>query len=71
MLVNIAIDATGQSRLETNQVASPLMGIDIIGKGKNLLFIGTIILNGDLDIDTAALSADIYRLLINRRFIGI
>ena len=71
MLVYIAINTTGQSRLKANQMTATLMGIDIVGKSKNLLFIGTVILNRYLYIDTAAFSLDIDRLLINRGFVGI
>ncbi len=43
-----------QAGLETHQVSPALFGVDVVGKGENLLVISAVILDGDPDGDAPA-----------------
>ena len=49
----VAVHGPGERRPEADQVGAPLMGVDVVGKGKELFVIGIIVLHGNFYIDTA------------------
>ena len=44
--VGVGVHGPGQRRLEADQVGPPLMGVDVVGKGEDLLVIAVVVLHG-------------------------
>ena len=57
----IAVHGTGQGRLEADQMGATLMGIDVVGKGEDLLIVGVVVLHGDLGLHAAFLTLEVDR----------
>ncbi len=55
-IAEVRIDTPGQSGFKACQMAPPLLGIDIVGKGEKIFLIGIIVLKGDINQYTAFLS---------------
>ncbi len=51
VLGGILLDRSRKARLEAHQVSPALFGVDVVGKGEDLLVIGAVILDGDSDGD--------------------
>ena len=47
----VGVHGPGQGGLEADQVGSPLVGVDVVGEGEDLLVVGVVVLHGDLDLD--------------------
>jgi len=50
---HVLVDGPGEPGLEAGEMRAAFPGVDVVGKGENLLVIGVIILTGDLHLDAA------------------
>ena len=50
---HVLIDGPGEPGLEAAQMRAAFPGVDVVGKGENLLVVGVVILAGDLHLDAA------------------
>ena len=60
--VGIGVHGPGEGSLETDQVGPSFMGVDVIGKGKDLFVVAVVVLHGDFYLHSALLAFNINRL---------
>ena len=54
--------------LKPTQVGAAFMGVDVVGEGEDLLVVGVVVLDGDLDLDPLLAAGKEDRLRMQRGF---
>ncbi len=62
----VVVQRAGQRGLEADQVRAALVGVDVVGEGKDLFLIAVVVLQGDLKIDSFLDSLKVDNLVVER-----
>ncbi len=68
---DIVVDGARKSALEPDKMRAAVDGVDVVGKGKNVLDIRIVVLHDDFDFHVVALLTEIDRLLVKRNFVFV
>src|SRR4029079_6379041 len=71
ILGRVSVDRTRERRLESREVCSTFVRVDVVHEGENVLGVAVVVLKRELDFDIVALSLDIYDLVVQRLASGV
>ena len=65
----VVVQRARQRGLETDQVRSAFVRVDVVGEGEDLFLIAVVVLHGDLKIDAVANALKVNHLVVQRRLV--